>query len=393
MNTCACGNLADGNGTVCYRCAALHELGLEPGATDAEVKTAYRLHVKAWHPDRFPGDEKSKSSAQEKLKAINSAYDFLTSPSSKRRTYRPKAADPPQPEEQTQRKQSSAKQPPPVGGRDQASPPKGSAGGQHPPPTPSAARRWGILFGLLAGRLRRVPPSVWAVSVAVVLATVLTAVRVSWPRPSSSAPVDYEAIAKKYGGTYTPPNIAKIEQQAEALDKQNRYSEAVPLFNEACAGGDGDGCDHLGSIYFYGGTGAKDYPMAAAFFTKACDAGNPDGCYNLGGMYEFGEGVALDHAKAAVLWSKACDAGNPDGCTDLGASYEKGEGVKRDYHRAVALFSKACDSGRTLGCHNLGIMYLEGRGVAKDIEKAKLYFNRGCAIGLALSCDALKEMQ
>jgi curved DNA-binding protein CbpA len=83
MRVCVCGNLADQNGTTCHRCNALQELGLRPGAADADVKAAYRLYVKAWHPDRFPGDEKSKRAAQEKLKTINSAYDFLTSPYSK----------------------------------------------------------------------------------------------------------------------------------------------------------------------------------------------------------------------------------------------------------------------------------------------------------------------
>ena len=138
MNTCACGNLADGNGTTCQRCAALHELGLKAGATDAEVKTAYRLYVKAWHPDRFPGDEKSRSAAQEKLKTINSAYDFLTSPSSKGRPYRPKAATPSaQPQEPAQQKQNSAKQPPPAGGRSQEPPPKENAESQAPPRPPN----------------------------------------------------------------------------------------------------------------------------------------------------------------------------------------------------------------------------------------------------------------
>jgi TPR repeat protein len=394
MVTCACGNPANGSGTTCQRCSALHELGLKAGATDAEVKTAYRLYVKAWHPDRFPGDERSKSAAQERLKAINSAYDYLTSSPSKGQTHRPKAeAAPPRPQEPSQQKQSSPKQPSPAGGRDQEPPPKPNTGGQAPPPKPSAARRWGILFGLLADRFRRAPRWLWAASVAVALVTVFTTAWIFWPKPTSSAQIYYEAGAKKYELTDTSPNIAKIEQQAKALDKQNRYSEAVPLFNQACAGGIGDACDHLGSIYFYGGTGTKNYLTAAAFFTKACDAGKSDGCYNLGGMYEFGEGVALDHAKAAALWSKACDAGNIDGCTDLGASYDKGEGVKRDYHRAVALFSKACDSGRTLGCHNLGIMYLEGRGVSKDTTKAGHLFKRGCDIGFKESCDEMKELR
>ena len=158
MVTCACGNPANDSDTTCQRCSALYELGLKTGATDAEVKTAYRLCVKAWHQDRFPGDEWSKSAAQERLKAINSAYDYLTSSPSKGQTYRPKAdAAPPRKKEPSQQKQSSTMQPPPVGGRDQEPPPKPKTGGQAPPPKPSAARRWGILFGLLAGSFRRAP--------------------------------------------------------------------------------------------------------------------------------------------------------------------------------------------------------------------------------------------
>lgn len=144
MANCACGNLANGDGTMCQSCAALHELGLKAGATDTEVKTAYRLHVKAWHPDRFPGDEKSRNAAQEKLKSINSAYEFLTSPSSKRgQTYRPKHAAPPaQPQDPVQKNQNSAKQPPPAGGRSQQSPPKANNGGQtQPPPPPYGTQR------------------------------------------------------------------------------------------------------------------------------------------------------------------------------------------------------------------------------------------------------------
>jgi curved DNA-binding protein CbpA len=141
MNTCACGNSADSNGTTCLRCAALQELGLNAGATDAEIKSAHRLYVKAWHPDRFPGDETSKNAAQEKLKAVNSSYDFLTSsPSKSGRPYRPKpAAHPAPPREPSQRKQASAKQSPPAGERGQENPAKTNASGQAPrrPPSPT----------------------------------------------------------------------------------------------------------------------------------------------------------------------------------------------------------------------------------------------------------------
>lgn len=51
-------------------------LGLKPGASQAEVKQAYRKLVKTWHPDRF-GDRKLKLEAEEKIKLINEAYNQL----------------------------------------------------------------------------------------------------------------------------------------------------------------------------------------------------------------------------------------------------------------------------------------------------------------------------
>lgn len=54
----------------CYRV-----LELEPGATQEDVRQAYRELVKVWHPDRFAHDPKLQKKAQEKLKQINLAYE------------------------------------------------------------------------------------------------------------------------------------------------------------------------------------------------------------------------------------------------------------------------------------------------------------------------------
>lgn len=56
-------------------------LGLKKGATDAEIKAAYRKQALEWHPDRnkSPG-------ASEKFKEINKAYEVL-SDSQKRQMY------------------------------------------------------------------------------------------------------------------------------------------------------------------------------------------------------------------------------------------------------------------------------------------------------------------
>ncbi len=52
-------------------------LGLNPGASDEEVKRAYRALAKKYHPDRNPGDKEAARRMQE----INAAYDQIKNPS------------------------------------------------------------------------------------------------------------------------------------------------------------------------------------------------------------------------------------------------------------------------------------------------------------------------
>ena len=80
MDTCICGRTIEDRGSRCSRCAALHEIGLENGATDSDIKEAYRAHVKAWHPDRYAGDARQQRVAELKLKKVNAAYDLLNAP-------------------------------------------------------------------------------------------------------------------------------------------------------------------------------------------------------------------------------------------------------------------------------------------------------------------------
>jgi curved DNA-binding protein CbpA len=78
MHTCSCGGVTGEAGGRCARCAALLALDLEAGASEKQIRDAYRVLVKVWHPDRFEGDAKLKQAAEDKLKALNSAYIFLT---------------------------------------------------------------------------------------------------------------------------------------------------------------------------------------------------------------------------------------------------------------------------------------------------------------------------
>ena len=54
-------------------------LGLKKGASDDEIKKAFRKMAMKYHPDKNPGDK----SAEEKFKEINEAYAVLSDPDKK----------------------------------------------------------------------------------------------------------------------------------------------------------------------------------------------------------------------------------------------------------------------------------------------------------------------
>ena len=57
-------------------------LGLQKGASEDEIKKAYRKMALKYHPDRNPGDKE----AEEKFKEAAEAYDVLSDPK-KRQQY------------------------------------------------------------------------------------------------------------------------------------------------------------------------------------------------------------------------------------------------------------------------------------------------------------------
>lgn len=56
----------------CYRL-----LDVEPGVSPDELERAHRDLTKVWHPDRFGHDPALRRKAEEKLKAINEAYQTI----------------------------------------------------------------------------------------------------------------------------------------------------------------------------------------------------------------------------------------------------------------------------------------------------------------------------
>jgi hypothetical protein len=74
---CACGMTADTFGGLCDRCVSLQTLGLGAHATSDEIESTFLTLVKVWHPDRFAHEPRLRLEAEDKLKEINAAHDYL----------------------------------------------------------------------------------------------------------------------------------------------------------------------------------------------------------------------------------------------------------------------------------------------------------------------------
>lgn len=52
-------------------------LGVNRYSTNAEIKKAYILQIKKWHPDKYSNQPEKQAEALEKSKSINLAYELL----------------------------------------------------------------------------------------------------------------------------------------------------------------------------------------------------------------------------------------------------------------------------------------------------------------------------
>lgn len=77
MYKCYCGNIIEDESELCPRCRALKVLELTSSASPALIEDTYRHLHKIWNPDRFLLTRKWRRRAEEKLKEIQTAYEWL----------------------------------------------------------------------------------------------------------------------------------------------------------------------------------------------------------------------------------------------------------------------------------------------------------------------------
>jgi hypothetical protein len=111
-------------------------------------------------------------------------------------------------------------------------------------------------------------------------------------------------------GSASATDVAEIEQQAVSLYKQKRYSDARPLFDQACDGGETSACNYLGYLYARGLGCTRDTTKAREVYQRACDQGTLSSCASLGSLYQ----DAGNSDEARKYFNKACQGGVTEAC-------------------------------------------------------------------------------
>jgi hypothetical protein len=135
---------------------------------------------------------------------------------------------------------------------------------------------------------------------------------------SSTSTSPYYGYSPPAGQSQTAPptgsapasDVAEIEQHAVSLYKQKHYSDARPLFDQACNGGEMRACNYLGYLCARGLGGALDLQRAQEVYQKACDQGTLSSCASLGSLYQ----DAGDGDNARKNFQKACNGGVAEAC-------------------------------------------------------------------------------
>lgn len=136
-------------------------------------------------------------------------------------------------------------------------------------------------------------------------------------------------------------------EQAQELEKNKKYAEAVELYQKAAEQGLAEAQNQLGEMYFYGRGVKKDRTEAIEWYKIAANQDYVPALYNIAEMYRYGWGVEQDYAEAVNFYYEAAEKGHAVSQYHLGYMYEYGFGVRKDLKEARLWYNRAARQGIT----------------------------------------------
>jgi len=144
--------------------------------------------------------------------------------------------------------------------------------------------------------------------------------------------------------------------------------------------------NNLGSFYYNGRLGKKNYELAMEYYSMADKAGCALGTENIAYNYYYGLGTEVDYAMAHKYFTKAAVLGRYEGMYKLGDMYRYGQYVDVEPKMVFECYTKAldlarCDHESANVCYGnilyrIADAYYEGIGVDVSLDAAMVYYQR-----------------
>ena len=130
---------------------------------------------------------------------------------------------------------------------------------------------------------------------------------------------------------------------------QRDFEQAVKYYTIAADGGCRAAQENLGYCYYYGRTGEKDYQKAFHYFAIGAFDGHLNSLYKIGDMYRNGYYVAKNETEAFYIYRRCFETLTEDAIPLVGADimmrmgdcYFEGIGTEADYGKALSFYQKS----------------------------------------------------
>ena len=158
--------------------------------------------------------------------------------------------------------------------------------------------------------------------------------------PHKEEPIEVTVVEKE-------ESAEQMLARANKLYKEEKYSEAVPLYRKLAGRGNSGAQFWLGYCLSEGKGVRKNYSEAVKWYRNAAVQGNVRAQWNLGDFYEHGIGVSVDYFEAIKWYRLVAEAGFGVDFAQykVGEFYERGLGVGKDLSKAKAWYGKAAEQG------------------------------------------------
>ena len=172
--------------------------------------------------------------------------------------------------------------------------------------------------------------------------------------------------------------------QAEAVESEDKLSEALSLYEKAAQLGNAGAQYICGEMYDDGKGTAVDYAKALYWYEKAAKQNHLLAQLECRKMYEKGEGTAVDEAKALYWLEKAAEQGNPYDQYECGKMYDDGRGLrhggtpkdKDKAAKALYWYEKAAEQGHEDAQLTCSLWYDNGYGTTVNKAKALYWMEK-----------------